>query len=70
LYTANELRIDGHLGGSAAHSSFIGFEPTSGVAVAVLVDVEDPTSAAFMAFEAVGARTGEDVSPPSSGALE
>jgi D-alanyl-D-alanine carboxypeptidase len=63
-YTANELTVYGHLGTSAAHASFIGFEPISGVAVSVLINAAEPPPPAFMAFEAIAAITGKDVSPP------
>jgi D-alanyl-D-alanine carboxypeptidase len=65
-YTAHELTLYGHLGTSAAHASFIGFEPISGVAVAVLINLAEPPPPAFMAFEAVGAITGKDVSAPAT----
>lgn len=64
-YTANELTLHGHLGASSAHSSFIGFEPESGIAVVVLVNVFDAGAAAFMALEVMAALTGKVIGPPA-----
>lgn len=56
----------GHLGGSTAHSSFVGFEPESGIAIAVLVNVFDAGAAAFLALDSISVLTGKDISPPEA----
>ena len=48
-----------------AHGSFVGFDPDSGLDVAVVINSSEPAPAPLMAIEIVGAVTNQDVSPPS-----
>jgi D-alanyl-D-alanine carboxypeptidase len=57
-YATEQLTVHGHLGSGAAHSAFLGFDPDSGAAVAVLMNTETPGPQAFMAFEALAAASG------------
>ena len=63
-YTLNNLTVLGHMGTGSAHSSFIGYDPTSRVAVAVLINAANPGPAAIIGAEVLGEVTGKDTSPP------
>ncbi len=63
-YTANHLTVLGHMGTGSAHGSFIGYDPTSSAAVAVLINAANPGPAAVVASEVIGEATGKNVSPP------
>jgi len=63
-YTVNHLTVLGHMGTGSAHGSFIGYDPASGAAVAVLINAANPGPAAVIAAEVVGEVTGKDTSPP------
>lgn len=63
-YTVNDLTILGHMGIGSAHGSFIGYDPTSRVAVAVQINSATSGPAAVMAAEVLGEVTGKDASPP------
>jgi len=63
-YVVNQVTLYGHAGSAPAHGSFVGFEAQSGLALAVMVNSDDPAAAPLMALEFVGAATGQDVSPP------
>ncbi|HWO08717.1 MAG TPA: serine hydrolase domain-containing protein, partial [Polyangiaceae bacterium] len=65
-YTANELAVYGHLGTSAAHTAFFGFDPESGAVAAVLINARNSPPPALMTFEALGALAGKDVGPPAA----
>lgn len=68
-YTVNGLTLLGHMGTGSAHSSFIGYDPTSRTAVAVQINAANPGPAAIMAAELVGGATGVDTAPPAMPAL-
>lgn len=63
-YQVNNLTMHGHLGSSDSHASYIGFDPESGAAIALQVNVDNPAATAFTAAELLGALTNLDVSPP------
>lgn len=63
-YTANHLTVLGHMGTGSAHGSFIGYDPSSGAAVAVQINAANPGPAAIVAAEVLGEVTGKDASPP------
>ncbi len=63
-YTVNDLTVLGHMGTGSAHSSFIGYDPTSRAAVVVQINAANPGPAAIMAAEVLGEVTGKDASPP------
>jgi D-alanyl-D-alanine carboxypeptidase len=63
-YTVNDLTLLGHMGNASAHSSFIGYDPTSRAAVAVQINAANPGPAAIMAAEVLGEVTGKDASAP------
>lgn len=54
-YTTDNVTIIGHMGSGHAHSAFIGYDPATGNAVAVAMNVETPGPQAFMAIEALTA---------------
>ncbi|WP_158579882.1 serine hydrolase domain-containing protein [Geodermatophilus marinus] len=54
-YASEQLTVHGHLGSGSVHSAFFGFDPDSGAAVAVLMNVETSGPQAFVAFEALAA---------------
>jgi D-alanyl-D-alanine carboxypeptidase len=54
-YANEDVTVFGNLGSGAAHSSFIGFDPTSGAAVAVTLNSDTPGPQAVMALEALAA---------------
>ncbi len=64
-YTAKHLTILGHMGTGSGHGSFIGYDPRSGSAVAVLINAANPGPAAVVAAEVMGEVTGKDVTPPA-----
>jgi D-alanyl-D-alanine carboxypeptidase len=57
-YATGQLTVHGHMGSGGVHSAFLGFDPDSGAAVAVLMNSETPGPQAFMAFEALAAASG------------
>ena len=57
-YVTGPLTVHGHLGSGAAHSAFVGFDPQSGAAVAVMMNADTPGPQIFMAFEALAAVSG------------
>ena len=63
-YTLNNLTVLGHMGTGSVHSAFIGYDPTSRVAVAVQINAENPGPTAIMGAEAIGEVTDKDTSPP------
>jgi len=63
-YTVNNLTVLGHMGTGSAHSSFIGYDPTSRAAVAVQINAANPGPAAVMAAEILGQVTGKDATAP------
>ena len=63
-YTVNNLTVLGHMGTGCAHSAFIGYDPTSRVAVAVQINAANPGPAAIMGAEVLGEVAGKDISPP------
>jgi D-alanyl-D-alanine carboxypeptidase len=63
-YFVRDVTLEGHAGTAPAHASFIGFDPDSGLTLAVLINSSEPAPAPLMALEAVAAVTGKDVSPP------
>ena len=62
-YTANDLTVLGHMGVGSASSSFIGYDPVSHSAVAVLINAANPGPAAMMGAEAVGEAAGKSTAP-------
>lgn len=54
-YATDAISIIGHLGSGHAHSAFIGYDPATGNAVAVMLNVATPGPQAFMALEALTA---------------
>jgi D-alanyl-D-alanine carboxypeptidase len=63
-YTVKNLTILGHMGTGSVHGAFIGYDPTSRVAVAVQINAANSGPAAIMGAEAIGEVTGKDTSPP------
>lgn len=63
-YTLKNLTLLGHMGTGSVHSAFIGYDPASRAAVAVLINAENPGPAALMGAEAVGEVVGKDISAP------
>ncbi len=63
-YTARNLTILGHMGVGSVHSAFIGYDPTSRVAVAVQINAENAGPAALIGAETIGEVTGKDISAP------
>ncbi len=53
-YETDAITVDGHMG-TGAQEAFIGYEPDSGAAVAVMLNVDNPGPQAFMAIEALTA---------------
>ncbi|MEO7397581.1 MAG: serine hydrolase domain-containing protein [Ilumatobacteraceae bacterium] len=52
-YSTDTITAIGHLGSGHTHSAFIGYDPATGNAVAVTMNVETPGPQAFMALEAL-----------------
>ncbi|HVZ34890.1 MAG TPA: serine hydrolase domain-containing protein [Polyangiaceae bacterium] len=67
-YTVRDVTIAGHAGSAPAHGSFVGFDPQSGLELAVVANSSEPAPSPLMALEVVGALTGKDVSPPPASA--
>ncbi len=63
-YRGGELTLEGHLGTGGAYVAFIGCDPVTGTAVAVLSNVRDPGLSAMMAAEVVSELTDQDINPP------
>lgn len=63
-YEVNRLTVLGHMGNGSAHGSFIGYDPSSGAAVAVQINAANPGPAAVVAAEVLGEVTGKDTAPP------
>ncbi|MBW2290864.1 MAG: serine hydrolase [Deltaproteobacteria bacterium] len=63
-YVLNDLTLYGHLGTASAHSSFIGFDPESRVAAAVLTNCDCAEPPPFMTAEIIGELTNRDITPP------
>lgn len=68
-YTVNDLTVLGHMGVGSAHGSFIGYDPASRAAVAVLINAANPGPAALVAAEVLGDAAGKDTSPQPSPSL-
>lgn len=68
-YVVNQVTLYGHAGSAPAHGSFVGFEPQSGLALAVVINSDDPAASPLMALETVAAATNQDVSPPEASPL-
>jgi len=62
-YVVGELTLEGHLGSSAAHASFIGFDTATHAAIAVQVNVRDPGLSAFLAAEVLAELTNKNIGP-------
>jgi D-alanyl-D-alanine carboxypeptidase len=54
MYEIGGLVLQGHVGTAFAHTSFIGFEPQSGVRVAALINAFEPATPVSMAAELIG----------------
>jgi D-alanyl-D-alanine carboxypeptidase len=52
IYRTGEVTVIGHLGSGQAHSAFAGYDPDTGAAVAVSMNVKTPGPQAVMAIEA------------------
>jgi hypothetical protein len=63
-YTVKNLTVLGHMGTGSAHSSFIGYDPTSRAAVAVQINADNAGPTAFIGAETLAEVAGKDVSPP------
>jgi hypothetical protein len=63
-YSANTLTVLGHMGTGSAHGAFIGWDPASHAAVAVLINAATPGPAAMMGAEALADATGKDIGAP------
>lgn len=63
-YSVRNLTVLGHMGVGSAHSSFIGYDPTSRAAVAVQINVENPGPTALIGAEVLAEVAGKDISPP------
>jgi len=64
-YEVKNLTVFGHMGVGSAHSSFIGYDPTSRAAVAVQINADNPGPTAFIGTEVLAEVAGKDISPPS-----
>ena len=64
-YRVRNLTVLGHMGVGAAHGSFIGYDPASRAAVAVLINSAAQGPAAFIGAETLAEVVGKDISPPS-----
>jgi D-alanyl-D-alanine carboxypeptidase len=54
-YSNSTITVVGHMGSGNVNSSFIGYDPTSGTAVAVMMNTDTPGPQAFMAIETLTA---------------
>jgi D-alanyl-D-alanine carboxypeptidase len=68
-YVVRNVILYGHIGRGVAHSSFIGFDPETRLAVAVTTNDGNPLPPALIAAEAIGLLTDRDVAPPSMPSL-
>jgi len=63
-YILNEVTLEGHMGTGGAYVAFMGFDPRSGIALTVLINVSDPGLSGFVAGEVLAALTDKDIGPP------
>lgn len=65
IYRTDEITVIGHLGSGPAHSAFAGYDPDTGTAVAVTMNVNTPGPQTVMAIEAAVAFHREQGPPPT-----